>query len=64
MIERVWKFMRRKLFNNKYYASFEVFKMQVAAFFAHLDQYRGELETLLTEEFESVPQAWQWPMAA
>ncbi len=56
--------MRRKLFKNKYYANFEIFKTQVAAFFANLDQYRGELETLLTEEFESIPQAWQWPIAA
>ncbi len=64
LIERMWKFMRKKLFKDKYSASFELFKAQLDDFFGNLEPFRSELETLITEQFELVPQSWQMPMAA
>lgn len=64
LIERLWKFMRRKLFKDKYRSTFAEFKEQLKAFFADLDKYRDELSTLLTEKFQLVPAIWQAPDAA
>jgi transposase len=64
LIERLWKFMRRQLFKDKYRSTFAKFREQVDAFFANLDQYKDELSTLLTEEFELVPAVWQAPNVA
>jgi transposase len=64
LIERLWKFMRRKLFKDKCRSTFAKFVEKVDAFFANLDQYRDELSTLLTEKFELIPSVWQAPDAA
>jgi transposase len=64
LIERLWKFMRRQLFKDKYRSTFAKFREQVDAFFANLDQYKDELSTLLTEKFELVPAVWQAPNVA
>jgi transposase len=64
LIERLWKFMRRRLFKDKYRSTFAEFKEQLNAFFADLDKYRDELSTLLTEKFQLVPAIWQAPNVA
>lgn len=64
LTERLWKFMRRKLFKDKYRSTFAEFKEQLKAFFADLDKYRDELSTLLTEKFQLVPAIWQAPDVA
>jgi len=64
LIERLWKFMRKEIFKDKYRSTFDKFKESVNAFFVDLDAHRGKLETLLTEKFESVPSVWRAPSAA
>lgn len=64
LIERLWKFMRKKFFKDKYRSTFDKFKEKLDSFFANLDQYQAELATLLTEKFELVPSVWQTPAVA
>ena len=64
LIERLWKFMRKKFCKDKYRSTFAKFKTQLDDFFASLDKYRNELATLLTENFELVPPVWQAPGVA
>ncbi len=59
LIERLWKFMRKTIFKDKYRSTFAHFREVVDGFFANLDQYRNELAMLLTEKFERIPPAWQ-----
>lgn len=61
LIERLWKFMRHKFCKDKYRHTFAQFCQQLDHFFANLDQYRAELMTLSTENFELVPPCWQAP---
>lgn len=58
-IERLWKFVRKKFFKDKYRATFAKFCTQLDDFFANLDQYHDELASLLTENFELIPDGWQ-----
>ena len=51
LIERLWKFMRKKIIDYHYYDTFEKFRTNVLAFFKHIDDYRDELETLLVPNF-------------
>lgn len=64
LIERLWKFMRKKFFKDKYRSTFAKFKEKLDDFFANLDKFRSELATLLTENFELVPSVWQSPKVA
>jgi len=48
-------------FKDKYRDTFAKFCTQLADFFAHLDQYRDELASLLTTNFELAPEGWQTP---
>jgi transposase len=63
-IERLWKFVRKKFFKDRYRDTFAKFCAQLQNFFANLDQYRDELTTLLTENFELLPGGWQPPVCA
>jgi transposase len=51
LIERLWKFMRKKVIDNNFTRNFEDFKAKLLEFFQHIDQYKNELETLLTPKF-------------
>lgn len=51
LIERVWKFMRKKVIDYTYYDTFEKFRTNVLAFFKYIDDYIDELETLLVPNF-------------
>lgn len=62
LIERLWKFMRGKLFKDKYVNTFEKFKKKIDLFFTNLRPYRKELETLLVEVFQTLPSNWQFPV--
>ena len=52
LIERLWKFMRKKVINLKYYPKFEEFKGAVFDFFKNIEQYKYELKTLITPNFQ------------
>jgi len=63
-IERLWKFVRKMFFKDRYRDSFAKFCAQLADFFAQLDQYRDDLASLLTENFELIPEGWQTSASA
>jgi len=51
LIERYWKFFKKKVLNNCYYETFEEFKQACKSFFRKRKKYLLELQTLLTENF-------------
>ena len=57
LIERVWKFSKKKLVHNTYYENFADFRDNACNFFDNIGQYHGELETLLARKFEIINKA-------
>ena len=51
LIERLWRFMNKKIRNNKYYEKFSEFEFAVFGFFEQIGLYRDQLTSLLTENF-------------
>ena len=51
LIERYWKFFKKKVLNNRYYETFEEFKRACESFFRKRKKYMPELQMLLTENF-------------
>lgn len=51
LIERYWKFFKKKVLNNCYYENFDEFKQACKSFFRKRKKYLPELETLLAENF-------------
>ncbi|WP_197705424.1 IS630 family transposase [Candidatus Kuenenia stuttgartiensis] len=54
LIERLWKFFRKKILYNKYYDTYEKFKNKCLSFFKNINEYTDELSTLLTENFQII----------
>lgn len=54
IIERLWKFFKKKTTYNKYYEKFAVFKEKCLDFFVNIDKYKTELESLMTENFQLI----------
>jgi transposase len=54
LIERLWKFFKKKIIKNKYYDTFEKFYQFVCGFFQNWDSYKPELESLLSLNFEII----------
>ena len=52
LIERVWKFFKKKVLRNHYYATFDAFFEAICEFFVQWHDYALELKTLLTLKFE------------
>jgi transposase len=52
LIERFWKFLKRKVARNRYHASFADFRAAVQQVLNNLSTYRAELASLLTERFQ------------
>lgn len=55
LIERLWKFLKKKVAYNKYYEKFSEFKQKIDEFFENLDNCRVELRSLMTENFQLFP---------
>jgi transposase len=54
LIERVWKFIRKKCLNCTYYEDFGSFKLAIMNCIGRFDrEYREELKSLLTWEFQT-----------
>lgn len=51
LIERFWKFLRKQVLRNTYYATFAEFRSAIQRLLANLTTYRDELTTLMTENF-------------
>lgn len=54
LIERLWKFFKRKVMKNKYYEDFKTFKTAIEKFFENFDQYNTQLLTLLNFKFRII----------
>jgi len=54
LIERLWKFLKKKVINSCYYESYDIFKKTVMNFFENIKDYHDELATLLTEKFQLI----------
>jgi transposase len=54
IIERLWKIFKKKTTYNEYYEKFSVFKEKCMGFFENLDQYKTELESLMTDNFQII----------
>ena len=56
LIERVWKFFKKKILYNKYYETFEEFKSACLNFFTRKNwkEQRTELDTILSGKFSIV----------
>jgi transposase len=52
LIERVWKFFKKKVLRNHYYATFNEFFGAICEFFVKWDEYADEMRRLLTLKFE------------
>ena len=54
IIERLWRFFHEK-HHDKYFEKFKEFEEAVLTFFQNINQYNGELKTLLTDSFQTLP---------
>lgn len=52
LIERLWKFMKKKVINNKYYEKNTEFRRKLLEFFDNINIYKDELDSLLTCNFQ------------
>jgi transposase len=49
-IERLWRFMNKKVRNHRYYEKFIDFKTAIYSFFENIPKYREELQSLLSRK--------------
>jgi transposase len=54
LIERLWKFFKKKTTYNTYYEQFYHFRRSCLAFFKNIKIYHGELRTLMTDNFQVI----------
>jgi transposase len=54
LIERLWKFLRKEAL-QKWHATFDDMQQAVAEVLDHLERYRDQLDSLLTERFHLSP---------
>lgn len=52
LIERLWKFLRKKVINTRFYSTFAEFRQAILAFFEDTNRYKDELQTLITFNFQ------------
>jgi len=55
LIERLWKHFRKIVLYNKYYKTFEEFKIACKLFFRNIKKYRKDLSSLLKDNFQLFP---------
>ena len=57
LIERFWKFLRKTVTRNTFYATFADFRAAVQQVLNNISQYADELASLMTENFHLFDQA-------
>lgn len=55
LIERLWKWVKKKVTYDKYYEKFSVFRKKIMEVLKNTKHYRQELENLMTEKFQLSP---------
>lgn len=55
LIERLWKFMRKKVIDLKCYPKFKNFRQAILDFFEDVGQYKMELCSLMAHNFQRLP---------
>lgn len=55
LIERLWRFFHMKVTNNHYFETYDEFRKTSLRFFRNLDYYKEELSTLMTDNFQLIP---------
>jgi len=55
LIERLWGLMKKNITHNNYCEKFTEFKAKCMGFFENISDYRTQLETLMTENFQRLP---------
>jgi transposase len=63
LIERVWKFMRKKVINDKYYEKFSEFKEALAQFAENLPNQRTELKQFIGTKMHLLSQVNRKPLS-
>ena len=53
-IERLWKFMKKKMLANRHYENIAQFRKSLSEFFRGIRKYWNELESLLTDKFQII----------
>ena len=51
LIERLWKYFKKKIMKNRYYPTFSEFETCVEQFFINFEQHLDDLKTLLSFKF-------------
>ncbi|MDX2302368.1 MAG: IS630 family transposase [Microscillaceae bacterium] len=51
LIERLWKFTRKKVIDSHFYRTFSEFRSKLLDFFVNIHLYKAELETMLSWNF-------------
>jgi transposase len=51
LIERLWKFMRKKVIDSYFYRHFDEFRQKILHFFQHIHLYKQELDSLISWNF-------------
>lgn len=56
LIERLWRFMNKKVRNNRYYCKFMDFKKSIIDFFDNISLFKEDLKSLLVKNFHIIKQ--------
>lgn len=54
LIERIWKYFKKKIIKSKYYETFEEFHGKIDKFFKNWNLYKKDIKKLLTLNFEII----------
>ncbi|MCP4264720.1 MAG: IS630 family transposase, partial [Candidatus Brocadiaceae bacterium] len=54
LIERLWKYFHKIVLYNQYYETFDEFKKACKSFFRRIKRHKGELSSLMTENFQII----------
>lgn len=54
LIERLWKFYKKEVKQNRYHKTFQEFFDATVSFFQHIEQHQPQLQSLLSLKFEII----------
>ena len=54
LIERLWKFLKKKVISSFYYDTYDKFHQAILDFFNHIEEYEKELRSLMNWKFQII----------